>query len=268
MHLSVSVYYNIFYTTLTLKTAAFVTCWAVKKWGNARPYTKSRKKSEEALKNIKKTILVRLRLFEKGKKRLFFGRLWNAGIKWKWSTATKVRSYSDNGTLSPLVHCSTDRWTIAYGTQLHDVQCLKMFLIIVSLQSGMEDSIIIILITAPLTLKNLNNRRGFAPGPPRRHPPVLPPPSRRPPHAGNNSLKPPISMTSSNKIVYAPRDQSGHANSRKVRSTWSKVIATESYFAPTATDSHSRARRLAITFGLVQGTWRVLRIPSLSSLHA
>ena len=120
-------WFIIFYTTLTLKTAAFVTCWAVNKWGNARPYTKSRKKSEKALKNIKKTILVRLRLFGEWKKRLFFGRLWNAGIKWKWSTATKVRSYSDNGTLSPLVHCSTDRWTIAYGTQLHDVQCLKMF---------------------------------------------------------------------------------------------------------------------------------------------
>ena len=38
-------------------------------------------------------------------------------------------------------------------------------------------------------------------------------------------------MSSSDKIVYAPRDESGHANSRKVRSTWPKVIATESYLA-------------------------------------
>ena len=45
------------------------------------------------------------------------------------------------------------------------------------------------------------------------------------------SLKPPISMCSSDKIVYAPRAESGHANSRKVRSTWPKVIVTESYLA-------------------------------------
>ena len=45
------------------------------------------------------------------------------------------------------------------------------------------------------------------------------------------SLKPPISMSSSDKIVYPSRDESGHANSRKVRSTWPKVIATESYLA-------------------------------------
>ena len=36
-------------------------------------------------------------------------------------------------------------------------------------------------------------------------------------------------MSSSDKIVYAPRDENGHANSRKVRSTWPKVIVTESY---------------------------------------
>ena len=35
-------------------------------------------------------------------------------------------------------------------------------------------------------------------------------------------------MSSSDKIVYAPRAESGHANTRKVRSTWPKVIATES----------------------------------------
>ena len=49
--------FKYFYPTLTLKTVAFVTCWAVKKWGNARPYTKSRKKSEEKrCKNRKKTL--------------------------------------------------------------------------------------------------------------------------------------------------------------------------------------------------------------------
>ena len=111
---------------------------------------------------------------------------------------------------------------------------------------------------------------------------------------GLKSLKPPISMSSSDKIVYAPRDESGHAHSRKVRSTWPKVIATESYRArewrpeavgrglspceitfsrgknprPTASGSHSRARHLTITFGLVRRTWRSLRIPPLSSLYA
>ena len=54
-----------------------------------------------------------------------------------------------------------------------------------------------------------------------------PPPPNPPP--GLQSLKPPISITSSDKIVYAPRGESGHANSSKVRSTWPKVIATESY---------------------------------------
>ena len=38
-------------------------------------------------------------------------------------------------------------------------------------------------------------------------------------------------MSSSDKIVYAPRAESGNAHSRKVRSTWPKVIATESYLA-------------------------------------
>ena len=38
-------------------------------------------------------------------------------------------------------------------------------------------------------------------------------------------------MSSSDKIVYAPRAKSGHANSRKVRSTRPKVIVTKSYRA-------------------------------------
>ena len=60
-------------------------------------------------------------------------------------------------------------------------------------------------------------------------------------------------MSSSDKIVYAPRGESGHANSRKVRSTSPNVIASESYLPcsiifprgknrrPTAAGSHSRA---------------------------
>ena len=49
-------------------------------------------------------------------------------------------------------------------------------------------------------------------------------------------------MSLSGKIVYAPRGESGHANSRKVVGTWPKVIATERY--------------LAITFDLVRRTSR------------
>ena len=40
----------------------------------------------------KKILLGRLWLFGNGKTRLLFGRLWNAVIKWKWSTATTVPS--------------------------------------------------------------------------------------------------------------------------------------------------------------------------------
>ena len=46
-------------------------------------------------------------------------------------------------------------------------------------------------------------------------------------------------MSSSDKIVYAPRAESGHANSHKVRSTWPKVIATESYLALALDSSRS-----------------------------
>ena len=114
---------NIFYLTLTLKTAAFVAAGPWKSEGMLGRILKVEKKVRKSVIKIeKKPLLGRLWLFGKGKNRLLFGCLWNAVIKWKWSTATKVRSYSDNGTLSLLVHCSTDRWTIAYGTQLHDVQ--------------------------------------------------------------------------------------------------------------------------------------------------
>ena len=47
----------------------------------------------------------------------------------------------------------------------------------------------------------------------------------------NTILKAPTSMSSSDKIVYGHRGESGHAISRKVRSTWPKVIATESDLA-------------------------------------
>ena len=86
--------------------------------------------------------------------------------------------------------------------------------------------------------------RGLRPGPTRDPPPVLP----SPPYLSSachqllQSLKSPISMSSSGKIAYASWGESGHANSRQVRSTWPKVIATERY--------------LAITFDLVRRTSR------------
>ena len=53
-------------------------------------------------------------------------------------------------------------------------------------------------------------------------------------------------MSSSDKIVYAPRAESGHANSRKVRSTWPKVIATESYLAVRILGLRPRATNLTL----------------------
>ena len=44
----------LFYPTLTLKTAAFVTCRALQKWGNARPCSKSRKKVIKCIVKIEK----------------------------------------------------------------------------------------------------------------------------------------------------------------------------------------------------------------------
>ena len=72
--------------------------------------------------------------------------------------------------------------------------------------------------------------RGFAPGPHRDCSPD-PRPAHHPHASNNKSLKPPISMSSLRKIVYAPRGESDHATLRKVRSTWPKVIATESDLA-------------------------------------
>ena len=102
---------KILYPTLTLKTAAFVTCWAVKKWGNARPYIKSRKKSEgKRCKNRKK------------KKNL----TWAPVLVWKRKNPSPFRSslesshkmemkYSDKGTLVqrqryPLLPRSMQYW--------------------------------------------------------------------------------------------------------------------------------------------------------------
>ena len=75
-------------------------------------------------------------------------------IKWKWSTATKVRSllvreiYSDKGTLSPrslhywpMNHCvqnTTSRRSVFENLRNSEI----IFLIIVSLKSVMENSII------------------------------------------------------------------------------------------------------------------------------
>ena len=49
-----------YYPILTPKPAAFVTCWAVKKWGNARPYTKSRKKVRKGVVRKEKKMLGRI----------------------------------------------------------------------------------------------------------------------------------------------------------------------------------------------------------------
>ena len=104
--------------------------WPVGQWkseGMLGRILKVEKSEEKRCKNRKKTLLGRLCFFGNGKTRLLFGCLWNAVMKWKWSTATKVRLYSDNGILSPLVHCSTERWTTAYGTQLTTLSVWKYF---------------------------------------------------------------------------------------------------------------------------------------------
>ena len=151
---------SLFYPTLILKTAAFVTCWAVKKWRVARPYTKRRKKVRKSVVKIEKIVhydtsamkrfmtsvslqhepkardvitLVKKTFVRTSIVRNFISR----GVKMrsdiknltlapvivrKRTKLSPFRSsvecshkmemkYSDNGTLSPLVHCSTDRWT-------------------------------------------------------------------------------------------------------------------------------------------------------------
>ena len=80
------------------------------------------------------------------------------------------------------------------------------------------------------------------------------------------SIKPSISMSSSGKIVYAPRGESGHANSRKFAALgrrWSllRVISRGENPRPSASGSHSRARQLAIIFDLVRRTSRSSAFP-------
>ena len=107
-----------FYPTLTLKTAAFVTCWTLKKWRNARPYSKSTKKSEEmrCKSRKKRTLLGRLWLFGKGKNCLLFGRLWNAVITSRQKMEMK---HNDKCTLVqrqryPLPFRSLQYWPMNY----------------------------------------------------------------------------------------------------------------------------------------------------------
>ena len=53
-------------------------------------------------------------------------------------------------------------------------------------------------------------------------------------------------MSSSDKIVYAPRAENGHANSRTVRITWPKVIVIESYLAVSSLGLRPRFLTLAL----------------------
>ena len=81
-----------------MKTAAFVTSWAVKKWGNARRYSKSRKKVRKSVVKIEKKerYLGAYDCLETKKNRLLFGHLWNAVITSRHKMEMK---YSDKGTL-------------------------------------------------------------------------------------------------------------------------------------------------------------------------
>ena len=80
-----------FYPTLTLKTAAFVTCWAVKKWGNARPYTKSKKKVRKSVVKIEKKPHLGVIVWKRKKPSPFLSSV-------ECSHKIKMK-YSDKGTL-------------------------------------------------------------------------------------------------------------------------------------------------------------------------
>ena len=86
-----------YYPILTRKTAAFVTCRAVRKRGNARPYSKSRKKSEERRCKNRKILLGCILKVEKKVRRsvirIFFFRLYL-----KCSHKMEMK-YSEEGTL-------------------------------------------------------------------------------------------------------------------------------------------------------------------------
>ena len=89
---------KIFYSTLTWKTVAFVTA-ALKKWGNARPCSKSRRKVRKCAVKMKKKNLTwaPVIVWKRKKNRLLFGRLCNAVITSRHKMEMKC---SDNGTLS------------------------------------------------------------------------------------------------------------------------------------------------------------------------
>ena len=101
--------------------------WPVGQWRSEGMLGRILKVEKKVRRSVVRTLLGRLWLFGNRKNRLLFGRLWNAVIKWNRSTAKKLPSYSDYGTLSPLVHCSTDQWTIAYRTQLTTISVWKYF---------------------------------------------------------------------------------------------------------------------------------------------
>ena len=146
-----------YYPTLAWKTAAFVTCGALRKWGNARPCSKSRKKGGNATpcsKNWKKNLTSAPVIVWKNKEpSTFTERLWNAVITSRHKMEMK---YSDRGTLVqrqryplpsrspqywPMNHCV--RNTTSRRSVFEKLRNSKIiFLIIASLKSGMENSII------------------------------------------------------------------------------------------------------------------------------
>ena len=124
---------NVFLSGSDIETAAFVTCWTVKKWRDARPYSESRKKVRKSVVRVrkKKTLLGRLWLFGKGKNRLLFSRPWNAVITSRHKMEMK---YSDKGMLVqrqryPLPSRSLQYWPMNHCVRntTQDVQCLEIF---------------------------------------------------------------------------------------------------------------------------------------------
>ena len=159
--------------------------WPVGQWkseGMLGRILKVGKKARKHWKILKKPYLCACDCLENKKKTSLF----RSSVECRHKMKMK---YSDKGTLVQRQRYPLPSGSLQYWPMNHCVRnttSRRSVFENVSLLSGMENSIIIILITAPLTLKNLNNRRGFAPGPPRRHPPVLPPPSRPALHASNN----------------------------------------------------------------------------------
>ena len=80
----------IIYQTLIWQTAAFVTCWALRKWGNARPCCKNRKK--------KNLTLAPVIVWKNKEPSTFTGRLRYAVVISRHKMEMK---YNDRGTLLP-----------------------------------------------------------------------------------------------------------------------------------------------------------------------